>query len=195
MYKPARMIVTVKNNSQEESGGYLKIDFVDSNFLPDTDLKVRNMFKPIGLNIPRIKPGEELKIPVNLEENYFDYRSFKGDVPTDYICNTSDGSCAGLIENQTYALNIRKSRFEKVYKNMPVQMTLQIYGQNKLANFDPKRYGFDTSNWESKGNQFGKSVWFDKKNNVEHVFTASASIKDKINENRIWVSNWILKNK
>ena len=151
------------------------------------------MFKPVALNIPRIKPGEELKVPINLEENYFDYRSFKGDVPTDYICNTSDGSCAGLVENQTYALGMRRSRFEKVYKNMPVQMNLEIHGQNKLGNFDPKKYGFDTTNWEFNGNEFGKSVWVDKKNNIKHVFSPSNSMKDKISENRIWVLQWELK--
>ncbi|RMD77348.1 hypothetical protein D6810_01220 [Candidatus Dojkabacteria bacterium] len=185
LYNPAILKVKVKNNGSNPSGGYLNLKFIDTNNLESVDLKIRNLYEEVGLNIPTIKPNRTLEIPVILKENYFDYRSYKQDSHNEYICSTTDGKCNQLVQNDNYTLSLRKARWLKIYNgDKNVKLELSISGKNYLSNFNPSLIGFDSSKWVKIGNNFGSQVWFDSLSGTYHHFTSkpveNLSIQDNI---------------
>lgn len=175
MYKPGSISVTVKNFGNTPARGNLVIHFHDTNSMAGLDLKDRELFKPVSLSVPTLAAGESMNIPIQLEENYDDYRSYEGDVPPGYTCSSKSGSCAGIVSDPAYALGQRKNRWFKVYNDMQITMTVFAGAPIKLPQgFKPSDIGLDAAGWVLKPGSSGGATqaWFDEPNNIIHVFSA-----------------------
>ncbi len=174
MYKPGSISVVVKNFGNTPARGNLVIHFHDTNAFNGLDLKDRELFKPAVISVPSLQAGQSMTIPIQLQENYDDYRSYEGDVPPGYTCTSKSGSCAGIVSDPEYALAQRKARWFKVYNEMQIHMTVFAGAPIKLpSDFKPENIGIDASGWTLKpGGGATTKTWFDEPNNTNHVFAA-----------------------